>query len=217
MITVVIADDHNLVRQGIRALLEKADDISVVGEAEDGYGALELVERLQPDVIVLDISMPRMNGPQAVERLHAMQSPTKALILSMYSDEAVVLQTLRSGAKGYLIKNSLAEELLLAIRAAFRGETYLSPAVSSALVNDLLENRGEPAESDTSKRLSAREREVLQLIAEGHTNNEIAQALSLSIKTIEKHRSNLMAKLNVHDLAGLIRVAIKQGLIFVDE
>jgi DNA-binding NarL/FixJ family response regulator len=217
MINVVIADDHNLVRQGIRALLEKADDIAVVGEAEDGHGALELVERLKPDVLVLDISMPRMNGTQVVERLRTQQSPTKVLILSMYSDEAVVLQTLRSGARGYLVKNSLAEELLLAVRAAFRGEIYLSPAVSTALVNDLLEGHGEDSGTGLPKRLSAREQEVLQLIVEGHTNAEIGQTLNVSIKTVEKHRANLMSKLSVHDLAGLIRVAIKQGLIFMDE
>ena len=217
MIRVVIADDHNVVRQGIRVLLDKADDIEVVGEAGDGQSAIELVERLKPEVLVTDISMPRMNGTQTVERLRALRLPTRVVVLSMYSDEAIVLQALRSGARGYLLKNSLVEELLLAIRTAYRGEIYLSPVISSDLLNDLLENRGEVEVADPINRLSAREREVLQLIAEGHTNNEIGQMLNVSTKTVEKHRASLMSKLNVHDLVGLLRIAIKHGLIFLDQ
>ncbi|HKZ68574.1 MAG TPA: response regulator transcription factor [Anaerolineales bacterium] len=217
MIRVIVADDHNLVRQGIRALLDKADDIEVVGEAGDGQAAIELVERLSPDVLVTDISMPRLNGTQTIERLHSMQSPTRVIILSMYSDETVVRQALRSGAKGYLLKNSLTEELLLAVRAAYRNETYLSPSISSAIVNDLLASQVGTQESDPFDRLSTRELEVLQLIAEGNTNSDISQLLNVSIKTVEKHRSNLMSKLAVHDLASLIRVAIKHGLIFIDQ
>ena len=216
-IRVIVADDHHLVRQGIRALLEKADDIEVVGEAADGQEAVELVERLAPDVLVMDIAMPRLSGTQAVERVRALGVVTQVVILSMYSDEILVRQALRKGAKGYLLKRSVTEELLLAIRAASRGEIYLSPAVSGSIVADFLTLQTDADPSSPLERLTPREREVLQLISEGHTNSAIAQILTVSVKTIEKHRSNLMSKLNVHNLAELIRAAIKHGLILPDE
>jgi DNA-binding NarL/FixJ family response regulator len=214
MIRVLIADDHTLVRQGIRALLEKAGDIQIVGEAADGLRALEAVERLLPDVLVIDISMPRLSGIQALEELHARGLPTRVVVLSMYSDETVVGQALRRGAKGYLLKNSVVEELLVAVRAAGRGETYLSPAVSNPVVSEYLSAK---KERTPFEQLSPREREVLKLIAEGHTNQAIAHLLSLSIKTVEKHRTNIMSKLHVRDLTGLVRVAIKNHLISLDE
>jgi DNA-binding NarL/FixJ family response regulator len=217
VIRVIVADDHHLVRQGIRALLEKADGIKVVGEAADGQEAVELVERLVPDVLVMDMAMPRLSGNQAVGRVRALRVATQVVILSMYSDETLVRQALRNGAKGYLLKRSVTEELLLAIRAASRGEIYLSPAISRSIVADLLTLQTDADASSPFERLTSREREVLQLISEGHTNNAIAQILKVSVKTVEKHRANLMSKLNVHDLAGLIRVAIKHGLIFPDE
>jgi DNA-binding NarL/FixJ family response regulator len=217
VIRVIVADDHHLVRQGIRALLEKADGIEVVGEAADGQEAVELVERLVPDVLVMDIAMPRLSGDQAIGRVRALRVATQVVILSMYSDETLVRQALRNGAKGYLLKRSVREELLLAIRAASRGEIYLSPAISRSIVADLLTLQTDADASSPFERLTSREREVLQLISEGHTNNAIAQVLKVSVKTVEKHRANLMSKLNVHDLAGLIRVAIKHGLIFPDE
>jgi DNA-binding NarL/FixJ family response regulator len=216
-IRVIIADDHHLVRQGIRALLEKADDIEVIGEAADGQEAVELVERLAPDVLVMDIAMPRLNGNQAAGQVRALGVATQVVILSMYSDETLVRQALRNGAKGYLLKRSVTEELLLAIRAASRGEIYLSPAISGSIVADFLRLQANADSSGPFERLTSREREVLQLIAEGHTNSAIAQVLTISVKTVEKHRANLMSKLNVHDLAGLMRVAIKHGLIFLDE
>jgi DNA-binding NarL/FixJ family response regulator len=216
-IRVIIADDHHLVRQGIRALLEKADDIEVIGEAADGQEAVELVEQLAPDVLVMDIAMPRLNGNQAAGQVRALGVATQVVILSMYSDETLVRQALRNGAKGYLLKRSVTEELLLAIRAASRGEIYLSPAISGSIVADFLRLQANADSSGPFERLTSREREVLQLIAEGHTNSAIAQVLTISVKTVEKHRANLMSKLNVHDLAGLMRVAIKHGLIFLDE
>jgi len=216
-IRVIVADDHHLVRQGIRALLEKADDIEVVAEATDGQEAVELVERLAPDVLVIDVAMPRLSGSQAVGRVRALGVATQVVILSMYSDESLVRQTLRNGATGYLLKRSVAEELLLAIRAASRGEIYLSPAICGSIVADFLTRQADAEVPSPFGQLTPREREVLQLICEGHTNNAIAQLLKVSVRTVEKHRANLMSKLDVHDLAGLVRVAIKHGLIFLDE
>jgi DNA-binding NarL/FixJ family response regulator len=216
VIRVAVADDHHLVRQGIRALLEKGDDIEVVGEAANGQEAVELVERCAPDVLVMDIAMPRLNGVQATARVRALDVGTRVVILSMYSDETLVRETLRNGASGYLLKRSLAEELLLAVRAASRGEVYLSPPISQAVVADFL--RGAPdSEESRFDCLTPREREVLQLVAEGHTNRAIARMLQVSIKTVEKHRTNLMSKLDVHDVAGLTRIALKHGLVFLDE
>jgi DNA-binding NarL/FixJ family response regulator len=217
VIRVIVADDHHLVRQGIRALLDKADGIEVVGEAADGQEAVELVEQLVPDVLVMDMAMPRLSGNQAIGRVRALGGATQVVILSMYSDETLVRQALRNGAKGYLLKRSVTEELLLAIRAASGGEIYLSPTVSRSIVADLLTLQTDAEASSPFERLTSREREVLQLISEGHTNNAIALVLKVSVKTVEKHRANLMSKLNVHDLAGLIRVAIKHGLVFLDE
>lgn len=216
MIRVILAEDHHLVRQGIRALLERADDIEIVGEAADGQEAIGLVQRLAPDVLVIDIAMPRLTGIQAVERIRALNATTQVVILSMYSDETLVRQALRNGAKGYLLKRSVAEELLLAVRAASQGDIYLSPEISGPVLADLLTPQAD-AEVSKFHRLTPREREVLQLIAEGHTNRAIAQLMKVSVKTVEKHRANLMSKLGVNDVAGLVRIAIKHGLIFLDE
>jgi len=216
MIRVILADDHHLVRRGIHALLEKADDIEVIGEAEDGQAALELVERLKPDVLVIDIAMPRLNGIQATERVRALGFATRVVILSMHSRPLLVRQALRNGAKGYLLKRSVTEELLLAVRAASRGETYLSSEVSGIIVDDFLTHQVEAEQVNPFNQLTPREREVMQLIAEGHTNQAIAQLLHVSIKTVEKHRANLMAKLDVHDVAGLTRIAIEHGLVFIE-
>ncbi len=213
MIRVIVADDHHLVRQGIRALLEKADDIEVVGEAADGQEAIELVQRLAPDVLVLDIAMPRLNGTQTTARVRALGVATQVVILSMHSDETLVREALRNGARGYLLKRSVTEELLLAVRAASRNEIYLSPAISQLIVGDFLTLQAVKSGFDL---LTLREREVLKLIAEGHTNRAIAQMMQVSVKTVEKHRDSLMSKLDVHDVAGLTRIAIKHGLVFLD-
>jgi DNA-binding NarL/FixJ family response regulator len=213
MISVLIADDHNLVRQGIRALLEKSPDIKVLGEASDGHQAVEMCEQLCPDVLVIDIVMPRLNGIQAIERLRDDKVVTRTIILSMYSDETLIRQALTKGAKGFVLKQAVAEELLLAIRAAMRGETYLSPLISSILVESTIQGRTLGDSGDAFDNLSLREREVLQLLAEGHTNSEIAKILVLSDRTVEKHRAEIMEKLGIHNLAGLVRAAIKYGLV----
>lgn len=216
MIRVIIADDHHLVRQGIRALLERAADIQVIGEAADGLEAVQLVQELRPEVLVMDLAMPRMNGAQATGRINGLGLPTRVVILSMHSDETLVRGALRSGARGYVLKQAVAEELLLAVRAAVRGEVYLSPAISQTMVQEWLASPS-AREQTTFDQLTAREREVLQLIAEGYTNQSIAQTLQISVKTVEKHRASLMAKLDVHDVAGLTRVAIKHGLVFLEQ
>jgi DNA-binding NarL/FixJ family response regulator len=217
MIRVILADDHHLVRQGIRSLLEKAGDIEILAEAENGQEAVKLAERLAPDVLVMDIAMPRLNGIQAAEQIRSLGLATQVVILSMYSDETVVRQALRAGVRGYLLKRSVVEELLLALRAAMHGEIYLSPAVSQMMMTDFLAGQSAAEGVSPFDQLSAREREALKLVAEGATNKTIAEAMQISIKTVEKHRTNLMTKLNVHDLAGLIRIAIKHGLISLDE
>lgn len=215
MVRVIIADDHHLVRQGIRLLLEKAEDIEVVGEAEDGLEAVELAERLTPDIVVMDISMPRLNGTQATEQICSRLDATQVVMLSMYADETIVRQALRQGAKAYVLKRAVGEELLLAVRAANRGETYLSPPIASFVTKEFL-TLSESDETSAFERLTPRERQVLQLLAEGGTNIAIAGELVVSVKTVEKHRASLMSKLDIHDLAGLVRLAIKHGLVSVD-
>lgn len=214
MIRVLIADDHTLVRQGIRALLEHAGDVSVVAEADDGLTALALAREHNPDVLVLDIGMPNLSGIQALERIRRDSPKMRVVFLSMHSDEALVRQALRYGARGYLLKNSLKEELILAVRAASRGEIYLSPAISNVLVDGYL-LQSEQAASGVDA-LTTREREVLKLIAEGHTNAEIAAILSISVKTVESHRANLLQKLGVTDTAALVRLAIQHKLVFIN-
>lgn len=216
MIRVVVADDRNLVRQGIRALLEKEKDIQVVGEAADGREAIELVERLLPDVVVMDIAMPGLNGIEAVKRIRALDVKTRIVVLSMYSDESLVREALKNGVNGYLTKRALTEELLLAVHAAIRGETYLSPEVSNYVLESPLDSKVVSPETKIYDLLTSREHEVLQLIAEGNKNSLIAERLGICEKTVEKHRSNLMSKLKVHDVASLVRIAIRQKMIFLD-
>jgi len=217
MIRVIIADDHHLVRKGIRALLEDSAEVQVIGEAEDGRQAIELARELQPEVVIMDISMPRMDGVQATERILAQDTPTEVVILSMHADRYLAEQLLRAGAKGYLLKDSITEELLLAVRSASQGKTYLSPAISQSVLNALMNSDADETAQRPGELLTPREREVLQLIAEGYTNKAIADELTISVKTVEKHRSSLMSKLDVHDLASLIRVAIKRQLILLEE
>ena len=215
MIRVVLAEDHHLVREGIRALLEKATDISIVGEASDGQEALELVRELTPDVLVTDIAMPCLNGIQVTEHLNSLGMSTEVVILSMYSDPTLVRQALRAGARGFLVKRSLTAELLSAVRAGARKETYLSNEVSGPVVDTYI--RSLPDDELTAfDKLTPRERQVLQLIAQGLTNRAISGELQISVKTVEKHRARIVAKLGVQDVAGLVRIAIKHGLVFVE-
>ena len=218
MIRVAVADDHNLVRQGIRAILEKSPDIEVVGEAADGQAALDLVQATTPDVLLMDIVMPRLNGTQVLERLQRMKTTTNVVILSMYSDENLIYQVLNRGAKGYLLKRSVTEELLLAIRSAHQNEMFLSPAISNLVLQEYLTSKQQVLdERGVFESLTPREREVLQLIGEGNTNAAIAHKMGISEKTVEKHRASLMDKLDIHDLVGLIRYAIKNRLIGLDD
>ena len=214
MIRVVVADDHNLVREGICRLIESVDGIEVIGEAATGREAVDLVASLKPEVVIMDIGMPRLDGGQATEQILSLGLPTQVVILSMYSDPVLAQQLLRQGAKGYLLKDSLAEELPLAIRAAFNGKMYLSPAISDSVLTKLMNSQTEEVPDDLGDLLTPREREVLQLVAEGYTNRAIAEELTISVKTVEKHRANVMSKLDASDLPTLIRMAMKHGLIF---
>lgn len=213
MIRILIVEDHHLVRQGLKFLLENEEDFQVIGEAADGQEAISLVEKLSPDLILMDISIPKLNGIQLLKRFQTENTKIPVVILSMYDDPILVRQAIRYGARGYLLKRSVTEELLLAIRAAMRKEVFLSSIISESLLHDVINNHGEAK----AELLSEREVEVLQLIAEGYTNSEIGQILNISVKTVEKHRSNLMDKLDVHDIAGLIKAAIRRKLIILDE
>jgi DNA-binding NarL/FixJ family response regulator len=208
---VLLADDHTLVRAGIRGLVASLEGVLVVGEAGDGQEALRLAGLLRPDVMLLDIGMPGLNGIEVASRLAAEQRDVRVVILSMHASEEYVLQALRAGAAGYLLKDAGVVELELALRAVSRGETYLSPAVSKQVVEDYRRRVG--AGDDPLAAITPRQREVLQLVAEGHTTKEIAVRLELSVKTVESHRSQLMERLDIHDLAGLVRYAVRVGLV----
>ena len=213
-ITVLLADDHTVVRQGLRALLEAEGDIAIVGEAGTGRRAVELARQLQPDVVVMDIAMPLLNGLEATRQIVGQVPSTRVLILSSYSDDEYVDQVTEAGAAGYLLKHTAATELIKAIREAKKGHVFFSPAISKRLVSHYRETlrRGAPLRK-TSDVLTSRQVEVLQLIAEGKVTKQIAAELNLSIKTVEKHRQQLMNKLNIHDIAGLTRYALSKGII----
>lgn len=217
MIRVVIADDHRLVRQGIRSLLEQSGDIMIIGEASDGLEALALAEKLHPEVLVLDIGMPHLSGIQVAEQISVRQLNSRVVILSMHTEPRLVKHALQAGAKGYVLKNSLLDELLLAIRAAERGYTYLSPEITPSLVHRFLSNESGSVALTPYDQLSERERDVLKLLAEGHSNKEIADILHISVRTAQKHRANLMLKLDIHDVPGLTKIAIQNGLVFLNE
>jgi DNA-binding NarL/FixJ family response regulator len=214
-IRVLIADDHALVRAGFHALLSGIPGIEVVGEAGDGREAVQWVERDPPDVVLMDISMPGLNGLDAASRVVAEHPEVRVIVLSMHTDEEYVLQALRAGASGYLLKDSDAAELELALAAVVRGETYLSPQVSKHVIADYLRLVG--AQPDTHEQLTPRQREVLQLIAEGHTTKEIAEILCVSVRTAMTHRAQLMERLDIHEVAGLVRYAIRIGLVSPDD
>jgi DNA-binding NarL/FixJ family response regulator len=210
-IRVLLADDHTLIRAGLRTLLESLQGVEVVGEAGDGHEALRLAEVLRPDVVLLDVGMPGLNGLEVAGRLVTSDPAIRVLILSMHTSEEYVLRALRAGCAGYLLKGSAVSELEIAVRAVARGETYLSPAVSKRVVDDYVSRTGGAA--DPLDALTPRQREILQLAAEGHSSKEIAQTLGLSPRTVEAHRAQLMERLDIHDLAGLVRFAVRVGLV----
>jgi len=209
-IRVLLADDHTLVRAGFRTLLESLPGVEVVAEAGDGREVLRLSEKYRPDVILMDIAMPGLNGLEATARVTRASPHCRVIVLSMHLNEEYVLQALRAGASGYLLKDSGPTELEIAVQAVARGETYLSPPVSKQVIADYVQRVG--GEEGPFKRLTPRQREVLQLVAEGHTTQEIAHKLGASVKTIETHRAGLMERLDIHDIAGLVRYAIRVGL-----
>jgi len=215
MIHVLIAEDHLMVREGIRALLEKAGDIHVMGEASNGQEAIEMTEALKPDVLIMDIMMPRMNGIQAAANMREMKLPTYILLLSMYSDEGFVHQALQYGVKGYVLKSSVSDELLWAVRAVAAGNTYFSSSISE-IVESVTNPHSTLQDSNPLSNLSPREKEILQLIAEEYTSAEIGKMLFITEKTVEKHRTKLMEKLNARNLAGLVRLAVKYHLVDKD-
>lgn len=213
-IRVVLADDHAIVREGVRLCLQGMGDIDVVGEAEDGHAAVRLVERLAPDVAVLDVTMPRLNGIEALRQIRRDHPRTAVVLLSMHDNEAYVTQALRAGAAGYVLKRTAATELGRAIRAAHNGDLYLDPGVTRRIVADYVQRLdGDGPEPGPLDRLTAREREVLQLAAEGKTVRQIAEALVVSAKTAEHHRSSAMVKLGLHNQTELVKYAIRTGLV----
>jgi two-component system, NarL family, response regulator NreC len=212
-VRIVIADDHTIMRSGLRLLLEREPDFVVVGEAGDGRAATEAVEQHSPDVVVLDIAMPNLNGIEAAARITASHPKTAIIILSMHSDETYVLRALRVGARGYLLKDSAESDLIAAVRTVMKGRTFFSPAISNMLVEDYIRAIRERGVDDSYELLTSRERELLQLVAEGKTTKEIAAELSLSASTVDTHRGNIMRKLNVNSLAELVLYATRRGII----
>jgi DNA-binding NarL/FixJ family response regulator len=207
-IRILLADDHAVVRQGFKMILDAQADMEIVGEAGNGREAVELAEQLRPDVVVMDVSMPELNGIEATRRLTSSVPRARVVALSMHKDSVYVREILRAGARGYLLKDSGAADLVAAIRAVASGESYLSPAVSNAVLDDYRRQATNPIDL-----LTSREREVLQLLAEGKTNKEIAGVLNLSVYTVEAHRGRILEKLNLHSIGELVRFAVRNGLI----
>jgi DNA-binding NarL/FixJ family response regulator len=210
-VRVLLADDHTLVRAGIRSLLETLDGIEVVAESGDGREALDLITLHRPDIALLDIGMPGLNGIEIARQVSRVSPRTKVVILSMYDDKTYVTQTMRAGVAGYLLKGAAVAELPLAIKSVMAGETYLTPKVSRHVVHGFL-NDDKPG-AEPVEGLTQRQREILQLIAEGRSTREIAGILDVSVKTVETHRARLMERLDIHDVPGLVRFAIRSGLV----
>lgn len=215
MTTIVLADDHHIVRQGLRALLEAEPDFHLIGEAGDGLEAARLVGQLQPDVLVLDLMLPGVSGLEVTRQVQKLSPRTHVLILSMHANEAYVLEALRNGAAGYILKDSSAADLALAVREAAAGRRYLSPPLSERAIEAYIE-KAKAAPLDPYETLTTREREVLHLAAEGHANAEIAARLSISSRTAETHRAHLMHKLGLHNQTDLIRYALRRRIVPAD-
>jgi len=213
MIKILIADDHGVVAEGLKHLVEAQPDMQVVATVGDGRKAVRVARELAPDVVLMDLSMPELNGADATRAILEREPKCRVIVLSMYSDREYVRRALKAGAAGYVVKRSAAKEVVEAIRAVFGGGRYLSPRVADVVIDDYADDKAD----DPLARLSAREREVLQLLAEGRTGAEIAQRLSLSQKTVETYRARLVEKLGIRDVAGLVRFAIQRGLVSLDE
>jgi DNA-binding NarL/FixJ family response regulator len=207
-IRILLADDHAVVRHGFKMILSAQSDMEIVGEAGNGREAVDLAAELRPDVVVMDVAMPELNGIEATRRLTAANPHARVLALSMHKDSVYVREILRAGARGYLLKDSGPADLVAAVRAIASGEGYLSPAVSDAVLNDYRKHVTNPIDL-----LSSREREVLQMLAEGKTNKEIAVVLNLSVYTVDAHRGRIMEKLNLHSINELVRFAVRNGLV----
>jgi len=215
-ITILLVDDHAVLRQGLRALLVTEPDLEIVGEAENGRQAVQMTKKLSPDVVVMDIAMPQLNGHEATHQICKEAPNAKVLILSCYGDDEYVHKLTEAGAVGYLIKDTAANDLIKAIHEAYKGNAYFSPSIAKRLLDryrDTFIKGGKPLNQKPAVRLTSRELEVLQLVSEGKGNKQIASDLCISIKTVEKHRQQVMNKLNIHDVAGLTRYAIAQGII----
>lgn len=214
VLRVILADDHTLVRAGLRKLLETLPAVDVVGEADDGLALLALVAQLQPDLVLMDIAMPGLNGLQATAQLTKAWPATRVVILSMHQNEEYVREALRHGARGYLLKDAAPQELQAALAAVQRGETWLSPALAKGVLSDYVQRlRGE---APAPPALTPRQLEVLQKVAQGHSTKEIARLLGLSVKTVDTHRSQIMKQLDIHEVTGLVRYALRTGLISAD-
>ena len=213
MIRILLADDHAVMRRGLRLVLEQNEEFDVVGEASDGREAVNLAEALKPDLILLDITMPNLNGIEAARQISSKQMGTSVIMLSMHADESFVLRALKAGARGYLLKESAEGDLMNAIRLVFDGKSFFSPIVSRMLVQDYVRQLQDRDAEDSYELLTPRERELLQLVAEGRSNKEIATMLNLSPYTVETHRSNILNKLNLHSVPELILYAVRKGVI----
>ena len=212
-IKILVVDDHAIVREGVRMILAKESDLEVVGEAGDGQQALELTERVRPDVVIMDISMPGMGGIEATQTVRARHPEVQVLALTMHEDESYVFQLLRAGAAGYVLKRAAAQDLVQAVRASAKGEAFLNPSVARKVVEDYLRRVETGEERARYDGLTTREKEILTLIAQGLSNQQIAEKLFISIKTVQTHRAHILEKLGLHDRTELVRYAIRKGLI----
>jgi len=212
-VRVLLADDHNLIRAGLRRVVESQPEFAVAGEAEDGRQAVAMAESLKPDVVVMDIGMPLLNGIEAARQIRAALPETQVVMLSMHSDEGYVLRALKAGAKAYLLKDSAEADLALAIRAAAEGKSFFSPAVGKVLLEDYMRKLQRTGKEDSYELLTPREREILQLVAEGKSSKDVANLLNLSVYTVETHRARVMQKLNLRSIPELILYAVRKGII----